>query len=247
MDDAHKRVGALLIIIAAFLYTFLCYFLSRIFRKVPHLQWEPEWAFIPLVNIYIITTKICHKSDVYFCCMGVGAMTTGIIGLFMWMWVLFNFGERFNHGQCWSFWLLFVFPVFGFVNIALDDDAYYRHDTPILEPPEAVFRRVTNPEYDPPDYFEEPEQRKPGDHRVHFQVLPGPGAQGDRLEIASEEAEIQIVEREEPMVSPKGRTEPISMSPTRTFVKELQVPEASKMANIEDSRSHSSSSLESII
>jgi len=136
-----------------------------------------------------------------------------------------------------------VFPFYGLVNIALDEDAYYRHDDPILEPPEAVFRRVSNPEYEAPDYFEEPGHREPGDHRVHFEVLPGPGVQ---------ESEIQIVEREEPLLqsgSLKGKNqvnEAISMSPTHTFSNN---PQSAPMAHIEDARSYSdsSSSLQDII
>ena len=246
--DAEKRVGALAIIVSAFVYTFLCYFLSRVFRKVTDLQWEPEWAFIPFVNIYIITTKICHKSDVYFCCMGVGAMFTGIIGLVMWMMVMFIFGQRFNHDQCWSFWFLFLFPVFGLVNIALDDDAYYRLDAPILEPPEAVFRRVANPEYSPPDFFEEPLQREPGDLRVHFQVLPGPGTLQEP-DIKIVQPDIQIVQKEEKSVdSPKktGRSEPISMNVTKSNL-DLDESEKAKMTETKSSQSHSLSIAEEIV
>ncbi len=118
--------------------------LCIIFRRVHSLQYEHWFAFIPFVNIYILTTKICHFSDRYFILMVVLTLLTVIGGVILYFFVLITLGKLFNHSKCWSFFLLCLFPIIGLGIIVLKNE-YYRWDDPILEPPDAVFQRVSDP------------------------------------------------------------------------------------------------------
>merc|ERR1719334_280474 len=84
--------------------------------------------------------------------MGVATLTTGFIGLAMWIWMLFTLGALFDHGRCWSFWMLFVVAPVGFAYLAFSEDAYFRWGPPILEPPDAVYARAREQQqYAPPN------------------------------------------------------------------------------------------------
>ena len=150
-------------------YLLFCYLLSKVFSKVQSLQYPSWWAFIPFINIYILTTKVCHFSDVYFFCMVVFTLITGIGGIILYITIMLELGKLFNHSKCWSFWLLFMFAPIGFAIIAFKKDESYRWDVPILEPPNAVFHRVTNPEYIPPQL---PISHHNKDESVYY-VVPG--------------------------------------------------------------------------
>ena len=156
-SDPHSKVrGVSLIIGGVMLYTLFCFLMSRVFRKVPtqSLRWGEEWAFMPVMNVYILSTKLCRFSDIYFCVMCVATLTTGVVGLAMWVYVLFTLGALFDHGRCWSFWWLFVAAPIGFAYLAFSDDAYFRWGPPILEPPDAVFARASassQQQYAPPN------------------------------------------------------------------------------------------------
>ena len=82
---------------------------------------------------------------------------------------MLELGKLFNHNRCWSFWFLCIFAPIGFGIIACKDGQYYRWDKPILDPPNAVYHRVSNPEYVPEQL---PITTHINDESIHY-IVPG--------------------------------------------------------------------------
>eukprot|EP01083_Nonionella_stella_P075767 206077_1 len=97
-----------------------CWFVHHAFRRAKNLCSISFWAFIPFLNLFVITVKICKFSMLYFILSML--LFPVFIGYCMQLLVAMELAKAFKHSKYFGFWFLGIFFPIGLSYVAYCDN-----------------------------------------------------------------------------------------------------------------------------